>query len=178
MDDTTLDWKQKQKLMRQVFPTIEGVWEGTYRHLDDKGALIDEHKSRLILRFSQDGPTPLLHTNIYTWEDGRKVRRHFPVNFDNGRLLYDNELIKGYFERVSEDDHNQTVLGYWRNKARDGIYCYEMIQRSGDGTYRTRVWQWIKDDGAFFVAQSSTSVGSAKIGGTMPTISKGYNALN
>lgn len=31
MDDTTLDWKQKQKLMKQVFPTIEGVWEGTYR---------------------------------------------------------------------------------------------------------------------------------------------------
>ena len=86
---------QKQKLMKQVFPTIEGVWDGTYRHSDDKGSLNDQHKSRFILRFSDVGPSPLLQTNIYTWQDARKARRHFPVNFENGRLLYDNELIKG-----------------------------------------------------------------------------------
>jgi hypothetical protein len=75
--------------------------------------------ARPAARYQATPVATLLQTNIYTWEDSRKVRRHFPVNFENGRLLYDNELIKGYFQRVSEDDHNHTVLGYRGDYAGD-----------------------------------------------------------
>ncbi len=142
--------REKQNLMRQKLPLIEGVWDGTYRYLDDQGRLIDQHSSRLILRFAEKGTYPLLQTNIYTWDDGRRDRRHFAVDYINGRLLYDNDLIKGYFERVAEDDNGLTTLGYWRRKDMDGVYFYEMIQRSADRKNRTRVWQCIKEKGGIF----------------------------
>ena len=44
--------------LKTEMPTLarhEGIWEGTYRHYDKDGNKTDEHHSRLICRFPEDG---------------------------------------------------------------------------------------------------------------------------
>ncbi|MGD1955568.1 MAG: hypothetical protein ACFBZ9_10110 [Sphingomonadales bacterium] len=39
-----------------ILSSNEGVWTGWYRHYDPDGKLFDEHRSKLICRFPDDGP--------------------------------------------------------------------------------------------------------------------------
>ena len=134
-----------------LFSTGAGVWEGTYRYLDENGQIIDQHRSRLIGRFPDEGAFPYIQTNIYMWEDGHTERRNFPVTYQGGgRLIYENDLISGYFMEVAEDDDHRTILGHWRRHDLDRISFYEMIQRSPCGRYRTRTWQWLRDGGGVY----------------------------
>jgi hypothetical protein len=123
----------------------EGVWDGWYRHYDPNGNKVDEHRSRLVCRFPEtvDGP-PYHQTNHYSWSDGRTEVRDFPAGFGDGRLLFDNELIKGWAAEVKIDDFNRSVMLYWKRKGDDDLYLYEMIQLSDCGRYRHRVWHWYR----------------------------------
>lgn len=122
----------------------EGIWEGVYRYYDEHGDKVDEHKSRLVCRFPQSGPYPYHQTNHYTWPSGESEVRDFPATYRDGRLWWDNELIKGWCAEVPLDEHGRTLMLYWVRKGEPDTYLYEMIQTSDDGKYRTRVWQWIR----------------------------------
>lgn len=122
----------------------EGVWEGTYRYYDADGKMIDEHKSKLVCRFPDSGPYPYHQTNHYTWADGRTDVREFPAHFRNGRIEWDNELIKGWASDVPLDANARTTMLYWVRKDEPDMYLYEMIHLSDCGKFRSRVWQWIK----------------------------------
>jgi hypothetical protein len=144
--------KLKQDQIKAEMPMYargQGVWEGMYRHLDPEGKIIDQHKSLLIIRMPDEGTHPVIQTNLYTWDNGRTEKREFKVLYENRRLIYDNELIKGYFTEISEDDQNQTLLGFWRRHGLDHVYFYEMIVRHPAG-FRTRTWQWINDTGGVY----------------------------
>jgi hypothetical protein len=123
----------------------EGVWDGWYRHFDGLGTKVDEHRSRLVCRFPDEGPYPYHQTNHYTWEDGRTEERDFPAVYRDGRVWFDNELITGWAAEVDLDEFNRSVMLYWQRKGEPDLYLYEMIQLSDDGRSRCRVWQWIKD---------------------------------
>ena len=41
----------------------EGVWDGTYTYFNAKNEKIDEHASRLLCRFPDEGPVPYHQTN-------------------------------------------------------------------------------------------------------------------
>jgi hypothetical protein len=134
--------------LRAVMPLLarhEGVWEGTYRTYDAAGNKIDEHASRLVCRFPESGPYPYHQTNHYRWADGRTEVREFPAKLMDGRIVWDNELIKGWAADVPLDENNRTTMLYWVRKGDPDMYLYEMIHLSDCGKFRSRVWQWIKD---------------------------------
>lgn len=133
---------------QKILPLLskhEGVWDGWYRHYDPNGKLVDAHRSRLICRFPDNGQYPYHQTNHYSWADGKKEVRDFPADIRDGRMWFDNELIKGWAAEVPLDDLNRTVMLYWKRKGDDDLYLYEMIQLSDDGQARHRVWHWYRN---------------------------------
>ena len=133
--------------IRQAMPLLarhEGVWDGVYRYYDPEGNKIDEHRSRLLCRFPDSGPYPYHQTNYYTWADGRTEVRDFPATYADGRIWWDNELIKGWAGELALDDKQRTVVLYWQRQNEPDLYLYEMIQLSDDGQRRCRTWHWIK----------------------------------
>lgn len=134
------------KLQMPTLARHEGVWEGMYRYYDADGNKTDEHKSRLVCRFPEDGSHPYHQTNHYLWDDGRTEVRDFPATVADGRLRWDNEFIQGWAADVNLDDHGRTTMLYWVRTGEPDLYLYEMIQISDCGQKRARTWQWFKND--------------------------------
>lgn len=125
----------------------EGVWEGVYRYYDAvTGEMVDAHKSRLLCRLPEDGkPSDYHQTNYYYWEDGKKETREFPANYHDGRIWWDNDLIKGWAAAMQPDDNNLSTCLNWIRKGEPGVYLYEMIQVDAANKNRARTWQWFRD---------------------------------
>ncbi|QMW21723.1 DUF3598 domain-containing protein [Sandaracinobacteroides saxicola] len=133
--------------IKEDLPTLarhEGVWDGTYRYYNAEGKLVDEHTSRLFCRFPDEGPFPYHQTNHYTWADGRTEVREFPAEYRDGRIWWDNDLIKGWASDMTLDTNNRTTVLYWQRTGDPELYLYEMIQLSDDGKKRCRTWHWIR----------------------------------
>ena len=127
-----------------------GVWDGVYRHYSAvTGKLVDEHLSRLICRITEGEANDYHQTNYYYWEDGRLEVREVPAWYDNGRIHWDNDLIKGWAAAMQPDDYNRSTCLNWTRTNEPGLYLYEMIQLSDDGKNRARTWQWFKDGKCF-----------------------------
>lgn len=134
--------------IREDMPLLvrhEGVWDGTYSYFDAANEKVDEHASRLICRLPDNGPHPYHQTNHYRWPDGRTEVRDFPAAYRDGRLWWDNDLIKGWASAVDLDEHGRTMMLYWQRTGDPALYLYEMIQLSDDGHDRCRTWHWIRD---------------------------------
>lgn len=125
----------------------EGVWEGVYRYYDAiTGEMVDEHKSRLLCRLPDDAkPADYHQSNHYYWADGRSEVRDFPANYKDGRIWWDNELIKGWASAMQPDDNGLSMCLHWVRKKEQGIYLYEMIQVDKDNKNKSRTWQWFRD---------------------------------
>ncbi|HEX8757320.1 MAG TPA: hypothetical protein VF745_13360 [Steroidobacteraceae bacterium] len=121
----------------------EGVWDGVYTYYDAAGKQIDAHRSRLLCRMPEQGH-PYHQTNYYTWDDGRVEIRDFPATYADGRIWWDNELIKGWAAEVGLDAARRTIMLYWERQGDPGLYLYEMIQIADDGATRCRTWHWIR----------------------------------
>jgi hypothetical protein len=133
--------------IREEMPILarhEGVWEGMYRYYDAEGKLTDEHKSRLVCRFPNDGPHPYHQTNYYTWADGKTEIRDFPATYKDKRVWWDNENIQGYATEATFDDHKRTVALFWQRTGDPELCLYEMIQINDEGTLRNRIWHWYR----------------------------------
>lgn len=121
----------------------EGVWEGWYRHYDAAGNKVDEHKSRLLCRFP--GPGEYRQTNFYYWADGRTEVREFPSRDAGDRIVFFTE-IDGWAAEVPLDEHRRTLMLHWTRRNEPGLCLYEMIQVSDCGNFRSRTWQWFRDN--------------------------------
>ena len=141
--------------IRQAMPLLarnEGVWEGVYRYYDAAtGKLTDEHRSRLICRLPEDGPHAGAYhqTNYYFWDDGHTDIREFPAWYEDGRIRWDNELIKGWAAAMQPDDFNRSTCLNWTRQGEPDLFLYEMIQLSDNGINRARTWQWFKQGVCF-----------------------------
>ncbi len=140
--------------IRETMPILvsnEGVWEGWYRYYDAvTGKLTDQHRSRLLCRLiEEDGKVRYHQTNYYFWEDGRTEVRDFPAWYENGRVWWDNDLIKGWAAHMSPDDFNRSTCLNWTRKGEPDVYLYEMIQNSDDRQNRARTWQWFRNGTCF-----------------------------
>lgn len=140
--------------IRAAMPLLadnEGVWEGVYRHYDAAtGKLIDEHLSRLVCRILDDDERfPYRQTNHYFWADGRTEVREFPAWYEDGRIWWDNDLIKGWAAAMRPDDMGRSTCLNWTRKGEEDLYLYEMIQNSADRRSRARTWQWFRADKCF-----------------------------
>lgn len=133
---------------RTAIPLIarhEGVWDGTYTYFNAANEKVDEHASRLFCRVMDDGPYPYHQTNHYRWADGRTEIRDFPATYRDGRIWWDNDLIKGWCAAEPLDTFDRTVMLYWQRQGDPSLYLYEMIQISDDGQNRCRTWHWIRN---------------------------------
>ena len=133
--------------IREDMPLLarhEGVWDGVYTYYNAAGEKVDEHKSRLFCRFREEDEFPYHQTNHYRWDDGRTDIRDFPATYADGRVWWDNELIKGWAAEVGLDHKQRTVMLYWQRQGDPELYLYEMIQISDDGESRCRTWHWIR----------------------------------
>ncbi|HQA18772.1 MAG TPA: DUF3598 domain-containing protein, partial [Novosphingobium sp.] len=129
MTDSPLDIRAAMPLLARH----EGVWDGVYSYFNARNEKVDEHSSRLICRFPDQGPFPYHQTNHYTWADGRRESRDFPATYRDGRVWWDNDLIKGWAAEVPLDEYNRTVMLYWQRSGDPSLYLYEQIQISDDG---------------------------------------------
>jgi len=136
------------KALLPLLARHEGVWEGVYQVFNADGEKTDEHASRLICRFPDQG-APYHQTNMYRWADGRREVRDFPAGVKDGRLFFDNDLINGWACDVALDDFKRTTMLNWVRTGEPDLYLYEMIQLSDDSQARARVWQWFKADRLF-----------------------------
>lgn len=133
--------------IREAMPLLarhEGVWDGRYQYYNAAGEKVDDHSSRLLCRFPDSGPHAYHQTNFYTWDDGRTEVRDFPADYRDGRVWWDNDLIKGWAAEVPLDEYNRTVMLYWQRQGDPSLYLYEMIQLADDGQSRCRTWHWIR----------------------------------
>jgi hypothetical protein len=135
-----MDFREEMPLLARH----EGVWDGIYTYFNDKNEKTDEHRSRLLCRILNDNETPYHQTNYYKWDDGRTDVRDFPASYRDGRVWWDNELIKGWAAPVSLDEYNRTIMLYWQRTGDPSLYLYEQIQISDDGQNRCRTWHWIR----------------------------------
>lgn len=134
--------------IREDMPLLarhEGVWDGVYTYYNAAGEKVDEHQSRLLCRFLDEGESPYHQTNHYRWPDGRIEIRDFPAAYHDKRVWWDNELINGWAAEVPLDANNRTIMLYWQRQGDPSLYLYEMIQLSDDGMKRCRTWHWIRD---------------------------------
>ncbi|MCG2841640.1 DUF3598 domain-containing protein [Sandaracinobacter sp. RS1-74] len=122
----------------------EGVWEGVYRHYGADGKLADEHRSRVICRFPEEGGFPYHQTNIFSWADGRSEVQEIPAVYKDGKIWWDTGAVKGWATELVLDENHRSLVLYWQAAADPELYLYEMVQISDCGKKRVRTWHWIR----------------------------------
>ncbi|MDX2141973.1 MAG: DUF3598 family protein [Rhodospirillaceae bacterium] len=143
------DQPMTKAMVRAQLPVLarhEGVWEGTFRRYDPKGDKLAEFKARIVTRLYGDERMPKIYhqTNTYFLPDGKTQVIESPGEFRAGRLLFENERVKGWSTDDLTDPFKRTVFLYMEYVSDPGSYVYEMINISDDGRHRTRMTQFLK----------------------------------
>ena len=136
--------KNNSKAFHAAMPTMrahQGVWEGTYRHIDADAALIDQHKVRVRCEFPDEGEIVYRQHNHFMWEDGREQKAELPGIFRDGRLWWD---LPTFFGSCWET-HDGLILLNLTRKDDPGAKFFEIIAMGEGGQKRARTWHWFKD---------------------------------
>jgi hypothetical protein len=123
-------------LSLKLFPSMTGIWEGTYTRLSENAEVMFTHKSKLSLHLSGK---EWRQANLYAFDSGREEFHNFgmsPFN-ENGVMKYDNHRIIG---EAWEANGGKNILLWWSYKQFPGSMLYEMITPISS-THRMRVWQ-------------------------------------
>ena len=123
-------------LSLKLFPSMTGIWEGTYTRLSENAEVMFTHKSKLSLHLSGN---EWRQANLYAFDNGREEFHNFGMSpFDeNGVMKYDNHRING---EAREANGGKNILLWWSYKQFPGSMLYEMITPISS-THRMRVWQ-------------------------------------
>jgi hypothetical protein len=138
--------KAMVKAQLPVLARQEGVWEGMFRRLDPNGTKTAEFKTRIVTRLYGDERMPKIYhqTNTYFLPDGKVQVIETPGEFRGGRLLFENDRVKGWSTDDKTDPLGRTAFLYMESLTDLGQYVYEMINLSDDGLHRTRMTQFLK----------------------------------
>ena len=129
--------------MQNALPAMllhEGVWEGTYRVIDLDGRVIDQHESRVVCLFPDDGPYAYVQKNRFTWKDGRVFEAEFGGELRGDRIFWDTDRFEGYGWATLDD----VVMLTLDRKDRPGESFTEIIVLAPDRSHRARTWHWFK----------------------------------
>ena len=128
-----------------LFPATRahaGVWEGTYTHIDRDAQIEDQHASRVICSFPDDGSDVFYRQEIqFTWPDGRVRHDVFEGIPKEGALWYDTPTFWG---KSWETDDGLILLNLER-KDEPGARFFEIIAMGEGGRHRARTWHWFRD---------------------------------
>ena len=119
----------------------EGVWEGTYRHVDLDGRVVDEHASRVECVFPDAGPFAYIQKNRFMWTDGRVVELEFGGELKDERIWWDTDRFSGFGWQT----HDDVVLLSLDRKDEPGVTFTEVIVLAPDPAHRARTWHWFRD---------------------------------
>jgi hypothetical protein len=134
--------------IREEMPLLarhEGDWKGTYRYIDPSSKITDQHESLITCDFPAEGEFAYRQTNRYKWADGKEEIIDFPATYQDRRIYFDTERLKGYAWEVDD----KTIVLTWVYNADPNVYLYEMIQLDKTGNHRHRTWHWFKDGVCF-----------------------------
>ena len=120
----------------------EGVWRGTYIHIDADGGEVDRHAAEVVNAFPADGPYAYVQTSRFRWPD-RAEEHVFPGVLADNRLLWKTERLEGV--AYTSADAPQTLFLNFRRVDLPGIEIVEMIHLGAAVGIRMRSWQWLKD---------------------------------
>lgn len=135
-------------LLAREMPALfahEGIWDGTYRHVDVDGTLIDQHRMRTRCEFPASGEYAYVQHNHLIWPDGREQRLSFGGVFRDGKLWWDTDRFHG----AGWETLDHVLMLTLHRKDEPGVRFTEMIQISDDGESRARTWQWFRDGTPF-----------------------------
>lgn len=129
--------------MRKAFPAMrahEGVWTGTYTHVDADGALIERHASRVVCEFPACRDLFYIQHITFTWPDGRVREDRFDGAIEGDRVIFDTPTFFG-----AAWESGELVLLHLDRKDEPGAYFVEVIALAEGGRRRARTWHWFKD---------------------------------
>jgi hypothetical protein len=137
-------WSPQAAAFHAAMPTLlahEGLWEGTYTHIDVNRNVLDTHKTRVRCEFPQYGPIVYRQHNHFIWEDGREAKAELPGEFRDGRLWWDLPTFSG----SAWETHDGLILLSLNRKDEPGARFFEIIMMGEGGKSRSRTWHWFKD---------------------------------
>lgn len=126
------------------FPAMrahEGLWEGTYRHLNAAGQLEDEHRARVLCEFPTTGAVFYRQTIRFSWSDGRTRDAAFDGFIRGDAVWFDTPTFQG---RSWETGDGLVLLNLAR-KDEPGANFFEIICMGEGGQSRARTWHWFRD---------------------------------
>ena len=138
---------REQMLRRMpVMARMEGVWEGEFRRVDAKGALIEAVPSRVIVRFLPDGEAYDYH-QINITRPGEEGEQRIESNgkWDVDRLRFSNSRLSGWAKDLTADPSGLTSVFRMAFTDGSGLTVSEIVSLSGDGNRRMRATQYIRD---------------------------------
>ena len=119
----------------------EGVWSGTYRVVDLKGKIVEQHESRVECIFPEDGEFHYVQRNRFTWPDGRVRVVEFGGTLDGERIFWDTRTFKGYGWATRD---GVILLTLDRKDVKRASFT-EIIVMGANGDNRARTWHWFRD---------------------------------
>jgi hypothetical protein len=131
----------KERLRREmpVLHRLNGVFVGSYIHVDVDGREVDRHQSHMHSWVDDEGRHQV---NTYTWRDGRREVHRFDSGYEGGgRLRFDTDRIVGEVWEVDD----RSVLLTWTRRDAPGSFFYEMAHLTDGDRERTRVWHRFQD---------------------------------
>ncbi len=120
----------------------KGIWEGTYTHIDDQGVIEDQHATKVICEFPDDGGDVFYRQHIqFKWDDGRTRNDMFEGIPRGGKLWYDTPNFQG----PSWETDDGLILLNLQRKDEPGAHFFEIIMMGDTGEHRARTWHWFRN---------------------------------
>ena len=130
--------------MSNLFPAHrahEGVWTGTYRHLDAQGNLGEMLISRVTCTFPQEAGVFYRQVTELADASGQTSIATFDGMGRGDHLFFDTDTFTG---RSWETPQGQILLDLTR-KDEPGVRFIEIIILGDGGRNRARTWHWFKE---------------------------------
>jgi len=128
-----------------MFPATrahQGIWEGTYTHLNALAEIEDKHRSRVTCSFPDDGSEVFYRQEIvFNWPDGRERHDVFEGIPDGDTLSYETDTFTGN----SWETKDGLILLNLQRRDEPGANFFEIIAMGEGGQHRARTWHWFRD---------------------------------
>jgi len=123
----------------------EGIWTGSYRHVDENNVILDEHQSLVVCEFPAEGEAAYRQTSTFQWPDGRRQEQTFLGHIRGERMWFDTHTFAGWAWQTGDD----IIMLSLDRKDLPGQRFVETILVGDDRNRRVRTWHWF-DQGACY----------------------------
>ena len=124
----------------------EGIWDGTFHRVDSLGKTMEQFKTRIIVRYLEDGNEYDYHqTNVLKFGQPDEKRIDSYGKWDVNGLRFSNFRLDGFSPAFGIDDANLSTAFTMSFKDGSGLEVSEIITYAKDRRSRIRTSQYMKD---------------------------------